>query len=134
MYNHILLAAAPNHFGEYAKALSIARKLLEPEGKISILAVLEEIPSYVDQYLPPDLMKKNLSEVSDSLISKFRNSGVETHVIAGRAASSIVDWSKANDVDCVVISSHRPGVSDYLLGSTASRVVRHSKCAVHVLR
>jgi universal stress protein F len=33
-----------------------------------------------------------------------------------------------------VIASHRPGIQDYFLGSTASRVVRHANCTVHVMR
>ncbi len=40
----------------------------------------------------------------------------------------------AHAVDCIVIGSHKPGLSDYLLGSTAARVVRHAPCAVHVYR
>jgi nucleotide-binding universal stress UspA family protein len=33
-----------------------------------------------------------------------------------------------------VIASHRPGMADLLIGSTAAQVVRHAPCAVHVLR
>jgi len=40
----------------------------------------------------------------------------------------------AHAVDLIVIASHRPGLKDYFLGSTAGRVVRHSPCAVHVIR
>jgi len=35
---------------------------------------------------------------------------------------------------CIVIGSHKPGLRDYLLGSTAAKVVRHAACAVHVKR
>jgi nucleotide-binding universal stress UspA family protein len=40
------------------------------------------------------------------------------------------DWG----ADLIVICSHRPAMSTYLLGSTAKAVVRHAKCSVLVLR
>ena len=41
---------------------------------------------------------------------------------------------RSDDIECIVMGSHKPGFSDYLLGSTAARVVRHAPCAVHVYR
>ena len=38
------------------------------------------------------------------------------------------------NADLIVINSHKPGVEDYFLGSTASRVVRRAPCSVLVLR
>jgi len=37
-------------------------------------------------------------------------------------------------VDLIIIASHRPGLQDYFLGSTAAKVVRHAKCSVLVIR
>jgi nucleotide-binding universal stress UspA family protein len=36
--------------------------------------------------------------------------------------------------DLIIIASHRPGLKDYFLGSTAAKVVRHAKCSVLVIR
>jgi universal stress protein F len=36
--------------------------------------------------------------------------------------------------DLIVIGSHRPAMSTYLLGSTAKSVVRHATCSVLVVR
>ena len=55
-------------------------------------------------------------------------------IIKGHSGRSIVDVAKDIHADCIVIGSHKPGLIDYLLGSTAARVVRHAPCAVHVLR
>ena len=38
------------------------------------------------------------------------------------------------DADLIVIGSHRPAMSTYLLGSNAKTIVRHAKCSVLVLR
>ena len=37
-------------------------------------------------------------------------------------------------VDLIIIASHKPGLQDYFLGSTAARVVRHASCSVLVVR
>jgi nucleotide-binding universal stress UspA family protein len=55
-------------------------------------------------------------------------------IVLGHAARSIVEYAENNNVDCIVIASHQPGFSDIFLGSTAAHVVRHAKCAVHVVR
>ncbi|MEM7022561.1 MAG: universal stress protein [Pseudomonadota bacterium] len=36
--------------------------------------------------------------------------------------------------DLIILASHRPALSDYLLGAQAARVVRHAKCSVYVVR
>ncbi len=59
---------------------------------------------------------------------------VSIEVIDGHSARSILDYAAGHHVDCIVMASHRPDFSDYLLGSTAARVVRHARCAVHVMR
>ena len=40
------------------------------------------------------------------------------------------DWN----ADLVVVGSHRPVMSDYLLGSNAKTIVRHAQCSVLVVR
>ena len=134
MYNHILIPVAPGHQGEYADALAAARNLMEAGGKISVLAVIEEMPSYIGTYVAPYDIDKNVTDVLNDLKTEFRDEGVTCNVISGHPANSILDWAGANDVDCIVVSSHRPGLSDYFIGSTAARVVRHARCSVHVLR
>ena len=55
-------------------------------------------------------------------------------VVYGHAGTSILEYAEEHGCDCIVIASHRPGLGDYLLGSTAARVVRHAACSVHVMR
>ena len=50
---------------------------------------------------------------------------------AGRA---ITEHAKENAIDCIVVASHRPGLQDIFIGSTADWVVRHAPCSVHVVR
>lgn len=135
MYAHILVPVAPDHGAVIASSMKAARALLVPGGKITVLTVIEAIPSYVAQYLPQDQQDKNRAEVEAGLAAEFAGQAdVAVQVKVGHAAQTILDVTEDAGHDCVVIASHRPGLQDYFLGSTAARVVRHAQCGVHVLR
>jgi nucleotide-binding universal stress UspA family protein len=56
---------------------------------------------------------------------KVRTGGIYPEVL-GEAE----DWG----ADLIVIGSHRPSMSTYLLGSNATTIVRHATCSVLVVR
>jgi nucleotide-binding universal stress UspA family protein len=56
-------------------------------------------------------------------------------VLARNAANGIVDYAKKEDADLIVIATHgRSGLSHFLIGSVAEKVVRHAPCPVLSLR
>ncbi len=60
-----------------------------------------------------------------------------SHAEAGQAMINVAKMLAAaeeRNADLIVIASHRPGLQQFLLGSTASRVVRHATCTVLVKR
>ena len=133
MFKHILIPIAPGHGADYAEASAAARKLLTSDGKISALSVVEEIPAYIGVHMPEGINEQNLNDVLSDLKQSL-DDDVTAHTVEGHSAQTILTWAKKNDVDCIIVSSHRPGFSDYFIGSTAARVVRHAQCAVVVLR
>lgn len=134
MFNHILVPVAPSHIGENAKAMALAKSSLAAGGKISVLSVVEVIPTYAEVQLPANYLAENLKDISDGLGKEFNDDGVEIHAISGHSANSILDWAEEHSVDCIAMSSHLPGFSDYFIGSTAAKVVRHAQCSVLILR
>lgn len=136
MYSHVLIPIVFDHEDASAKSLDVAQALLNETGKITLLHVIEEIPSYASTYLPEGLAKSQQTEAQSGLerIAEASEARCETAVVQGHASSRILDFGTAHDVDCIVIASHKPGIEDYFLGSTAARVVRHAQCGVHVLR
>ncbi|MCT8160961.1 universal stress protein [Pseudoruegeria sp. SHC-113] len=135
MYKHILVPIAPDHPAKSSNSLDIAQRLLAEDGVITLLTVMEPIPSYVAQYLPAGQQDKNRAEILGDLEKDVAALGnAEAKLAVGHPAREIEDYAENHDVDLIVIASHRPGLQDYFLGSTAARVVRHAKCAVHVLR
>jgi nucleotide-binding universal stress UspA family protein len=97
--------------------------------------VVEPVPTYVSQYVPHDYLEHNrekMTEELEELAKALPNARI--HLATGRAGSRISRWADENGSDCIVIASHEPEIADYLLGSTAQHVVRHTKCAVHIVR
>ena len=135
MYKNILVTIALDHSRDNALAFDIARTLAAEGASITALNVLEEMPAYVETYLPQDHFDERLADSEARLKAELGGvADVKPVVISGHAATTIVSYAVDNKIDCIVIASHRPGLQDYFLGSTAGRVVRHAPCAVHVVR
>jgi nucleotide-binding universal stress UspA family protein len=136
MYKHIIVAVDLSH-GETGKAqIAKAETLLDSGGVIRLLHVLEDVPTYVAAELPRDLNDRRQAEakVELALMVDGTTSPVQTEIRTGAAASQILQCADDNDADLVMIASHRPGLSDYFIGSTAARVVRHAQCSVLISR
>ncbi|WP_371168591.1 universal stress protein [Aliiroseovarius sp. 2305UL8-7] len=73
---------------------------------------------------------KDLKEV----VAEQTLEGIDSYVMSGHSTNSVLCWANKNSVDCIVVASHRAGLSGLLLGSAAARVVRHAQCSVVVLR
>ncbi|MEQ9674109.1 MAG: universal stress protein [Roseovarius indicus] len=135
MYKHVLVPISFEEDRDAAGAMKAAQLLAGPDGRITLLHVMEQIPTYAISYMPQEYLVESRSAIEAELAdmaSKIPHAqGV---VIDGHAGRTITDWAAGNSVDCIVIASHRPGMSDLLLGSTAHQVVRHATCAVHVVR
>ncbi len=135
MYSNILVPVAFDHDRNADESLSIARALAADGATITALHLMEDVPAYVAQYLPEGQLEKNREELEKRLAQATSGAdGVKAVVISGHPGHSIVEYARDNKVDCIVIASHRPGIQDWLLGSTAARVVRHASCSVHVCR
>jgi len=135
MYKSILIPIAPDHQRDTDAAIDLAEVIRAKDSKVTLLTVVEFIPPYIAQQLPDDQMTKNVVDAKVTLqedADGHKNTKIE--VVVGHCANSILDYAEQNEVDCIIIASHRPGYQDYFLGSTAARVVHHATCAVHVLR
>lgn len=136
MYKHILIPVALEHKSAVDRPLAVARALLAEGGRVSLLTVLESAPSYVAQHLPDGVQEKNRNEATQELSALVRDQAgaVEPIIAWGHAGQTILKQAETIGADLIVIASHQPGLEDYFLGSTAARVVRHARCAVHVIR
>lgn len=62
---------------------------------------------------------------------KGRGISVKAVVTVGIPADVILDYTKQNDVDLIIMSTHgRSGISRWFFGSVAEKVIRHSPIPV----
>ena len=67
--------------------------------------------------------------------TKYDGVNVKYEVIIGRATESIADYATKNDIDLIVIATHgRSGVSRWVWGSVADRVLRSACVPVLMVR
>ncbi|NRA89087.1 MAG: universal stress protein, partial [Rhizobiales bacterium] len=59
---------------------------------------------------------------------------VKMVVTSGTIYKEIIMASEKLSIDLIIMSSGHEDIEDYLLGSNATRVVRHSKQSVMVIR
>ncbi len=135
MYKNILVPVAVDHDPETERALTVARLLKDEGGRITLLTVLEAVPEFIMNQLPEGQLEHNRDEMKKGLSEDMAGADdVDIAVVSGHAGRTILDFAGEQGIDCIVMNSHRPDLTDYFLGSTAARVVRHARCAVHVLR
>ncbi|SHH29672.1 universal stress protein [Marivita hallyeonensis] len=134
MYNKILVPMALDH-GISPQSLQVARVLAGGTGRIVALHVYEMPQGTVSAYVDEDVIKAGFANAKTRMDEKLADvEDVTPVLIQGHSARTIIDYATDNAFDCIVIGSHKPGLSDFFLGSTAARVVRHAPCAVHVVR
>lgn len=134
MYKHILVPMALDH-GIADTTMEIARTLLAEGGQITALHVHEapnnSVGAYVDKTVIESAFVRSEKQMNDRVAAM---DDVKAVTVQGHSGRTIVDTATSLKVDCIVLGSHKPGLIDYLLGSTAARVVQHAPCAVHVAR
>lgn len=73
----------------------------------------------------------------DQLVSRldYGKVNIQTEVLTGKVAESLADYATKNEVDLIVIATHgRSGVSRWVWGSVADRLLRSSCIPVLMVR
>jgi universal stress protein F len=136
MYKSILVAVDLAHEGKGQALLDMAQKLVEPGGRLVLVHVIASIPASVEAELPAGLHESALAAALEDLKSLAATARAETRVLvkSGHTPSELLAAASEHGCDLIMVASHRPGLQDYFLGSTAARVVRHAPCSVLVMR
>ena len=107
----------------------------DDKSQLAILMKANLLPGWhIYAYVPAEQLHNGVEDIRKELNEDLDADPANIHVVSGQPAHSILSWSEENDAGCIVIKSHQPGLADYLLGSTAAKVVRHAKSDVLVLR
>lgn len=136
MYKTILIPVDLHHPDVAERIIAAGKSLSGPKTRLILLNVIEETPSYIESYLPEGIHEENRNMAMEKLKALARANTIEPtcEVRIGHPHVTILEAAESHAVDIVIIGSHRPGLQDYFLGSTAARVVRHAQCSVLVDR
>jgi nucleotide-binding universal stress UspA family protein len=121
-------------------ALATATTLSQnSNGKIRLLNVLPMTPVMLAEYVPADFDVQQRETSEEALAIIARESGVDATRISsavrqGGIYHEILEEAAAVKADLIVMTSHRPAMRTYFLGSNAGHVVRYAKCSVLVVR
>ena len=84
-----------------------------------------------------DVQQRQTSEEALAIVAResgIDESRISTVVRQGGIYHEILQEAAAVHADLIVMTSHRPAMRTYFLGSNAGHVVRYAKCSVLVVR
>lgn len=136
MFKTILVPIDLAHSDKGQKYVKLAAQHGDAGAKIILLNVVEDIPGWAAAELPANLQETSTTRAKSELAAIAAESGMDVEVLvrSGHSYKTILDVAKEKKADMIILASHRPGLQDYFLGSTAAKVVRHALCSVLVIR
>ena len=140
MFKTILVPVDLSELAISRPALEKAVALAEWSGAaLRLLSVQQLLPATFMDYVPTDFDEQQKEEAQNELKSiaaklDMPRERITTVVRVGGVYPEILAEAEAWGADLIVIGSHRPAMSTYLLGSNAKTVVRHARCSVLVVR
>lgn len=135
MYTNILVPVIFDDTHDTQASLLVVKRLAAEGGTLTVLHVMETMPSYAMAQIPADILAESRTDLEHRLRDLAAGfAGAKAVLAEGHAGRQIVEHAKQNDIDCIVMASHRHGLRDVFIGSTADWVVRHANCSVHVIR
>lgn len=135
MYKNILVPVVLDQGHDTQGSYLAARALADQDARFTVIHVMETIPGYVESQIPSEVLAESRASIEQALRQSAKAlPGAQMALVSGHAGQAILAYARDHDCDCIIIASHKPGLEDLFLGSTAARVVRHAHCAVHVIR
>ena len=140
MFKTILVAVDLDHAEQAREILGAAKRIAEAEGAaVYLLTVVPAASPIVSQYLHENYEQMVSGQAGKALAALARAAGLEAGdefclIRFGTVYVEILAAAAHLEADLIVAGSHKPNVADYLIGSNAARVTRHSTCSVLVIR
>lgn len=109
------------------------------DGAVRLINVIPMTPVMLAEYVPPDFDVQQRGSAEEALAIIAKESGLPADKVSavvrqGGIYHEVLEEAKAFGCDIIVMSSHRPAMKTYFLGSNAGHMVRYAKCSVLVVR
>lgn len=136
MYKTILVAVDIAQAEKAERILNQAKQLSAAGGRILMVNIVEELPAYVVSDLSVDMLV-DARKTAEAELTELRDKvGVKAdiEIRQGAPAREILAAAEQAKADLIIIASHVPDLTNYIIGATADRIVRHAKCSVLIDR
>jgi nucleotide-binding universal stress UspA family protein len=140
MFHRIILAVDLADPTGHPKGLDQALELAtQSGGDLRLVNVQPLLPATFMEYVPADFdeeQEKRAKSALDAIAAKLTlpKERVTAAALSGGVYHELLRDATEWGADLIVVGSHRPVMSDYLLGSNAKTIVRHAQCSVLVVR
>ena len=140
MFSNILLPVDTAEIDLAKPAIAIACEQAGASGgRLRFVNVLAITPVMLAEYVPPDFDVHQRQSAEEALTKLSANCGLDPHRVSavvrqGGIYHEILEEATEMGADLIVMSSHRPAMKTYFLGSNAGHVVRYARCSVLVVR
>ena len=140
MFNNILVAVDLEHDTHIDNLLRVASGIANTNGaQVQLLNVIGAAPAVVSQFLPENYEKMASEKIEKDLAAlaakvDLAEGAATSSVRFGGVYQEILAHANKIGADLIIVASHKPDVGDYLLGTTAARIVRHASCSTLVVR
>ncbi len=120
-------------------AIKTAVTLVGDTGTLRLVNVLPTTPVMLAEYVPADFDTQQRTSAEEALVIIARESGLDASRVSsvvrqGGIYHELLEEAERIKADLIVMTSHRPAMRTYFLGSNAGHVVRYAKCSVLVVR
>ena len=140
MFKKILAAVDLDDTDKAKEILQIAANIANIDSAgLHLLSVIGAAQAVISQHLPEGYEKMAMKRTEQDLATL----AASVNLTQGKVTSSarfgdiyreILAQAEKSAVDLIIIGSHKLQATDFLLGTNAARVVRHSSCSVLVVR
>jgi nucleotide-binding universal stress UspA family protein len=140
MYNKILVPVDLADTDLAKPAINTAVEMAQSSnGSVRLVNVLAMTPVMLAEYVPPDFDVQQRKSAEEALSIIARECGLDAARVSatvrqGGIYHEVLEEAKSFNANLIVMSSHRPAMRTYFLGSNAGHVVRYAKCSVLVVR
>ncbi len=140
MFNSILVPIDLADTDLAKPAIETAASLSKSSGGlVRLVNIMPMTPVMLAEYVPPDFDAQQRQSSNEALAIVARESGIDakrisTSIRQGGIYHEILEEAADVNADLIVMTSHRPSMQNYFLGSNAGHIVRYAKCSVLVVR
>jgi universal stress protein F len=131
MYKNILIPVDLSSPDSAGKAMAVAKEIADADGARLTVVGVQVIAINAAGQPPPDFRPQ-----MEAFLAKHRGEGEITGMlkVGTSIAAEIRYAAKEISADLIVMGSHDPHYTDYLIGSNAAHVALHTPCSVLVVR